>query len=381
MAGFSQTWTLKIQLNGEVRRLRGWPENECEPTVEALHSAIRSLFDLTTEVLSLKYEDDDGDLCTLVEASLSDALSFATQRGLLRIIATCSQTCPNSPGPSRELAREVVACESIPPCAPAETHPRSECTLQEDESPAEAEPASVASDAEPIPDAPEEPLNASERLTQHFENARPHIAEGFAHFKQQVTNDFQSTSEDMKDAFGAGAQQRQVLGSVSVAVGAAAGIISAARLVPIRATKLAAHSVAVIAGRDVTSEDVAGEQGEATDNGASASSEFDHLKQQVTNDFCSVQQDLNSAFRCILGDNRPASSAPSFSAEHTPDAQEPEPPVPTSQTLKIAIPNIFSTFAGASVAACLLPVRATRFAVANLASSLGSPPASDEQQS
>merc|ERR1712070_19715 len=81
---------------------------------------------------------------------------------------------------------------------------------------------------------------------ERFENARPHVSTEFASFKQQVANDFKSTSNDMKDAFGPG--NSQALGTAIV--GTAAGVVAAARLAPIRATRLAAHSVAAVAGKE-----------------------------------------------------------------------------------------------------------------------------------
>jgi hypothetical protein len=99
MAVASQSLTLKIDMQGEVRRLREWPGVGTEPSVEIMRSAISSLFDLNPEqekALRIQYQDDEGDRCTLIDASLSDALTLASTSGVLRLWADCSKSCLES---------------------------------------------------------------------------------------------------------------------------------------------------------------------------------------------------------------------------------------------------------------------------------------------
>mmetsp|Transcript_39190 Transcript_39190/g.124573 ORF Transcript_39190/g.124573 Transcript_39190/m.124573 type:complete len:339 (-) Transcript_39190:215-1231(-) len=76
------SWTLKVELNGELRRLRHWPAEGQEVTVAAVRAAIGRLYNLDSEasaMLVLKYKDDEGDVCTLTEHTLPDALFLATK--------------------------------------------------------------------------------------------------------------------------------------------------------------------------------------------------------------------------------------------------------------------------------------------------------------
>lgn len=378
MAGAPHKFTLKILLDGEVRRLKDWPQGESkEATFSALQCAICGVYDLKLEqdqVLSLKYEDDDGDLCTLVEASLPDALSFASQRGVLRITAACNMKPQSSEPGNRENDDPYLFgsgdIEGVQGATP--------------EAEAPASPSLADSFAGVSHQASERLSEAYRASTEHLEMARPHIVDGFVHFRQQIVDDFQSTSEDMKEAFGASAEQYSGLRPVRTVVGATAGVISAVRLAPVRMTRLAAHSVAAIAKADAPCAQTAENEetdtaNESADGDASASSsEFSHFKQQVKNDFFSARDDLSTAFKCILGNASSAHSESTDSTIQTPASteagseQEPQPQEESTGTrikaLTCVVPTIVSTVVGGSVAVCLLPLRATRFAVANLAS-------------
>lgn len=119
MAAPPQRWTLKIDLQGEVRRLRDWPENGAEPKLATLRSSICGLFDLSPvqeDALKITYQDDEGDHCTLVEATLIDALALA--KGVLRLRATCIQPyvklqTPLSSGP--QLSASTSAAQPAEP--------------------------------------------------------------------------------------------------------------------------------------------------------------------------------------------------------------------------------------------------------------------------
>merc|ERR1719502_2451062 len=60
-------------------------------------------------------------------------------------------------------------------------------------------------------------------VRERLQNARPHVGEGFAIFKQQVIEDFQLSSTDMKDAFGPQESHGQALGVVRGTMGTVAG--------------------------------------------------------------------------------------------------------------------------------------------------------------
>jgi len=491
MAAAPQKWTLKIELQGEVRRLRGWPELEAEPSVEALRTAVCKLFDLDLEqkqVLALKYHDDDGDLCTLVEASLPDALSFASQRGVLRVSATLkfSQESTNNVHTEGQVEEPILSSQfpkadivsqaeptpaeaglpsqgadddnaiwMCPTCDEANRWERIECNncatarlaQFEADSPSARQCADPAKEAEPTTqfepsvseDFAEAQRNLIEQLSQashgsreslqgtrshvdgmaasvsehlaeahrnvseqvshahrnvseqlseahgnvseklsevqriardHLEVVGPHVAEGVSFFKQQVVEDFQSTSQDMHDAFGPNATEMS--GKVRAVVGMAAGVIAAVRLAPVRATRLAVHSIAAVVGKNTSRGDAddVDERQTATSNADDASSaEFAHFKHQVENDFQSTRKEVQIVFNCILRETVVASVADcdQSATPHEPSSEQ-DTPLQQPPTLKTAIPAVVSTAVGGSVALCLAPLRAARFAVASLAS-------------
>jgi len=219
---------------------------------------------------------------------------------------------------------------------------------------------------------------ARDGVRECLDNARPQVNEGFAHFKQQVLEDYQSTSQDMKDAFGP--SEAPALGVVRGAVGTAAGVVAAVRLVPIRATRLVAHSVAAVAGKDVPCVD-ADPPAEMHSSDFGDVTEFERLKEQVKHDFQSTRADVSAAFSCILGQANPADpeSPPSDPADQAASTGEPvteqsnpQPEQHPTPDLKTKIPCVVSAVVGGSAAVCLLPLRVARFAVANIANFAGS---------
>eukprot|EP00418_Pyrodinium_bahamense_P056780 CAMPEP_0179159138 /NCGR_PEP_ID=MMETSP0796-20121207/77693_1 /TAXON_ID=73915 /ORGANISM="Pyrodinium bahamense, Strain pbaha01" /LENGTH=89 /DNA_ID=CAMNT_0020860875 /DNA_START=54 /DNA_END=319 /DNA_ORIENTATION=+ len=77
-------WTLKVDCGGDLRRVKDWPSDGREPTVAAVREAISSLYGFMPEEaagLALRYKDEEEDLCTLTEATLSDALWLAASSG------------------------------------------------------------------------------------------------------------------------------------------------------------------------------------------------------------------------------------------------------------------------------------------------------------
>mmetsp|Transcript_755 Transcript_755/g.2537 ORF Transcript_755/g.2537 Transcript_755/m.2537 type:complete len:164 (-) Transcript_755:482-973(-) len=69
------TWTLKVNLDAEIRRLK-----DCQTDLPAVREAVAGLFSLSSaeaQKLALRYVDDEGDLCTLTETTLPDAVAIA----------------------------------------------------------------------------------------------------------------------------------------------------------------------------------------------------------------------------------------------------------------------------------------------------------------
>lgn len=312
MACTPQKWTLKIDFEGDVRRLRGWPDNEAVPTMESLQSAIALLFDLNLaqqDQLSLKYIDEEGDLCTLVEPTLKDALQIAADLGVLRLNAVCKEAGDATSRVPQPPESGPLAAEPIPQTEAVEAVLQSEARIQLEEHLASVKSVehgaieSVAAPAHSLHDLAEivrhsvservsqagrfakdgldnaniarqnisEQLsetgcNVSDQLseTRHsvsgqlseagritrerLRDARPHVSSGVTYFTEQVKDDFKSTSKDMKEAFGPEGSRGRNFGKVCAVAGAAAGVIAVTRLAPVRAARLAALSVAAVAG-------------------------------------------------------------------------------------------------------------------------------------
>merc|ERR1719163_1125894 len=162
----------------------------------------------------------------------------------------------------------------------------------------------------------------------------------------------------MKDAFGT--RESQKVRNLCAVFGAAAGFTAAARLAPVRATRLAAHSVAAVSGRDPPAVDVDStpeQEGATIGSTDHSATELESLKLQVKTDFQSIRNDISTAFNCII---QPES-------EEEEQEQQPKP-----KTLKKVIPAAASSVVGVTVAAWLVPLRVARFAVANLASASAS---------
>jgi hypothetical protein len=403
MAATAQKWTLKVEFEGEVRRLRDWPEHQAELSAESLRTAISGLFELTPdqrESLVIKYQDDEGDMCTLVEASMADVFAFASQQAVLRFMASCG---PSTPMPTASAAAQHLNKQTS--MLGSDT-PAQETALQteEESAPTEVEASATPVDAEAaqddnLADAPHttqsgnlgdvrcevvDKLNEARRVvSERFDNAQPHLKQGFAHFKQQVVDDFQSTSKDMKDAFGPSEAGSKALGLVRGAAGMGAGIVAAARLAPIRATRLAACSAAAVAGRDLTSFSAAPTESCERAPMAGSVTEFSRLKQQVKGDFLTTQKDVSTAIHCILGpetDSSPSCQMPSSEQSGAEQDDTQTQRESTQETLKARVPQVVSTVVGVSAAVCLLPVRGATFAVANFANVLTKRSAEEDEQ-
>mmetsp|Transcript_105379 Transcript_105379/g.330074 ORF Transcript_105379/g.330074 Transcript_105379/m.330074 type:complete len:473 (+) Transcript_105379:43-1461(+) len=359
------SWTLKVEFEGEVRRLREWPEDGQEPSLSLLRGAAGTLFgfsQLDAETLSIKYRDDEGDLCTLNEATLTDALDLAADPPrLLRLT----------------LARATPAAVE------------------------EAQPESLQAAA-----AGAGPAGAADGAGVAGPSTRQRLGEGLQHFGRQVVSDFCSAREDARDAFrpkgGAVARQEEgagLAGKITTVPATLFGAVVAARLAPVRLTRLAAHSVATVAGKTVpadgpdfegvgagavSSSEPAGHQADATTAGDSVDmqaclkGEFKHFTKQVTQDFQSAKADVKAALGYFVGSG-PADGRPGVSEERSAlrrageqpepsERPEPEqPPQPQQWTAKSAAPAVAATVAGVTVASTLVPLRAVRLAVAGAA--------------
>lgn len=85
----SESWTLKVEFQEERRRLKDWVPVGEEPTVEGIRSGAVRLFEIPGNAdLILQYQDNEGDVCTLTEMTLPDALCLAVESRTLRVMVS-----------------------------------------------------------------------------------------------------------------------------------------------------------------------------------------------------------------------------------------------------------------------------------------------------
>lgn len=317
-----QKWTLKVSYQKEVRRLRDWP---CDDSVsyETLKQSVLNLFDLEDVGQTLKYmrdEGQDGQECPLTSETLHAALETATA-GLLRVTIVAEQD--EKPETVQENGR---------------SHDNLGSEISQDP-----------------------PLNAAEPDTLQAAGTEPHVGqegnsyyEGWNRFKEQVVTDFRSNYQDMRGALVRDKEDtnrgRQVAGHVA---GFTAGVCATARLIPLHGTKLAARSIATAAQFPAPAD----RENQIVDPPpAEPAGEVDRFKQQVFQDFETGRSEIQSAFGYFVGSAEAADSAES----HQNTAQRP-------RIGKDVIPAVASTIAGLTVATTLVPLRATRLAIASLA--------------
>lgn len=91
---------LKIDLEGDVRRFRiTIPENaDIETKWAMIQDEVRLGYQLAQDSsLTMKYRDEDGDMCTLVQETLPDCLLQAASGTPMRLIASKSSAAPEGP--------------------------------------------------------------------------------------------------------------------------------------------------------------------------------------------------------------------------------------------------------------------------------------------
>jgi|Transcript_83013 Fe2+ transport system protein FeoA len=115
MAGIasSSTRLLKVKLDGDIRRARVELPNggSAADKLVVLRDAVAACFGTNVRDLPvLKYQDEDEDMCTLIEASLEDMLQLSGD-GTLYLFASTNDVCESN---EAEATETVVLVESDP---------------------------------------------------------------------------------------------------------------------------------------------------------------------------------------------------------------------------------------------------------------------------
>eukprot|EP00443_Scrippsiella_acuminata_P108244 CAMPEP_0115692350 /NCGR_PEP_ID=MMETSP0272-20121206/63146_1 /TAXON_ID=71861 /ORGANISM="Scrippsiella trochoidea, Strain CCMP3099" /LENGTH=445 /DNA_ID=CAMNT_0003132397 /DNA_START=78 /DNA_END=1415 /DNA_ORIENTATION=- len=372
----TSSYTLKVDLQGEIRRLKGWPAAGAEPAFAELQAVVCEAFGVPAGSLHLQYRDDEGDPCALEEVTLPDALSLvdASESTVLRLIASRKEpetsngvAVPNTSVADRASEHGgAIPVESVPNVPPvASNDAPSEC-------PSAAEESNQG-----------EQQQSGCTVRQRLDQAKPRLSQGMQRFKSQIAEDYKTARKEMKGAFDPehrrGSECPQPLRGVRGAVGVVAGVAVAGRLVPLRATRLAAEAYVAISNPGdsdaVTepassgaapplAEDTSPASSDATAAGQSVSDpstaastgvdgELVHFTQQVKQDFEVARQEIRDVFGCVMR----SSSSQGVQAD---DQQQ----LQSQQQPRGVVPEVASAVAGVTVASTLVPVRAARLIVA-----------------
>mmetsp|Transcript_102025 Transcript_102025/g.293778 ORF Transcript_102025/g.293778 Transcript_102025/m.293778 type:complete len:385 (+) Transcript_102025:92-1246(+) len=338
---------LKVQLGDDIRRLKSWPAEGEEPTAEGMRRAVADLFGLAPSSISLRYRDDEGDLCHLCEGALPDALELAARLGnggLLRLVAEC--------GPEHHDDFDGQ-----------EAHPRAQQALQ-------LQPGTlVAQQGRP-------------QEQSRLDRAWPRVGDSFGRFARQVVEDFCGARDDMRSAFrpasSNGTLSEQPRGAVSCA-GAAAGIVAgcsvAGGLVSLRATRFAAESIRAVASPDVATGAAAGGDVAAPANpgfgrpAIPGNDEIDHFKDQVAHDFRVARQEIRDIVGVVLGEvphpSAVGATDPEAARQHMERRSVPRRCRPKEgQCLQQVATAVLPVIVGACITVRLASVRAARLAIA-----------------
>merc|ERR1719375_355315 len=121
---------VKADLDGDMRRINiTLPEDA--PSTEVLktiRTGVAQAFDMEESLLQvLKYRDEEGDLCSLVAASVEDMLDL-NNKGTLRLFASQSTTAPVVSSSTQDI--EPLSAPPLPP--PSEQPPADSVICQEE---------------------------------------------------------------------------------------------------------------------------------------------------------------------------------------------------------------------------------------------------------
>lgn len=309
--------TLKVSYQQEMRRLRDWP---CDSGFDNLRQAVLNLFDLEDVGQSLKYTIEEGhDGQELTPETLHAALENAN--GLLRVTIVANEPGINAATSEAKGAEDgfSASVDSVPP-----SHAQAE------------NPA-------PLQAAGTEPNLSGQEVNSYHE--------GWTRFKEQVVTDFRSNYQDMRGAVvrdEGDPRGKQIAGHVA---GLTAGVCATARFIPLHGTKLAAKSIATAAKLPAPESQVS-EPHQPTQ--PEPRSEVERFKQQVFQDFETGRSEIQSAFGYFV-----ASGAQNEASESQMQQERP-------RFGKDVVPAVASTIAGLTIASTLVPLRATRLALASL---------------
>lgn len=145
---------LKVDFEGDLRRFRLKAGEDEVDTWNRLLQAVRSGFELPVDCgVTLKYKDDEGDLCTLARGTLADCISQAAG-GPLKLFASRGPAGAQQPAALEEIAAPASGpsnphAQPRSPQQPAQEQPQQR--PQRERQPRQQQQVGVAAEASPVP--------------------------------------------------------------------------------------------------------------------------------------------------------------------------------------------------------------------------------------
>mmetsp|Transcript_29143 Transcript_29143/g.53182 ORF Transcript_29143/g.53182 Transcript_29143/m.53182 type:complete len:411 (+) Transcript_29143:79-1311(+) len=357
MAEAGRSSVIKVELDGDIRRLRSWPAEGAAASLAGLREAVWDLFGTPAPVphsFCLRVSDASEEL---TEETLAAFLASGAEGRPLRLSAVCPDMTLEQKG-SEDCQEPALQCTD--------------------------EPAAMGSDAGDA-DAISVAATNSEGTTTPERRRLKGLQKGLRNFGKSICSDFKSNRDEMGEAWAScrvpSEAQPKAVKAAKAVTSNVAGAVVAARLLPVRATQLAAESIQALkecpaAEASSPSSEAAGVVAQVDaavapeESGASgqtaggppaadtaAEEPVEHFTRQVTQDFKTVRKDVQNACRTFTQADR-----------HRGSDNDPQ---PSRVTWREGVPAVVSFAAAVSVTSSLLTLRVARLAVAAACSQCG----------
>jgi len=349
---------IKVELDGDIRRLRNWPGDNTKPSLAGLRETVWNLFGKPAPVPHS------------FRLSVSDTSEELTEELLTALIASTDQGRP---------LRLSAAC----PDMVLEQH-SGEDVLERAAHPTDL-PAATGSDAVEAEEMSVSAAASEGSATPQRRRPLKGLRKGLRNFGKSICSDFKSNRDEMGEAWAScrvpSEAQPTAVKAAKAVTSNVAGAVVAVRLLPVRATQLAADSIQALkeqptsaAAEQPTASDPSSSAAPVESSGATgaesagqtqpesgAAQPVEHFTRQVTQDFKTVRKDVQQACRTFT-------RADEVRSVSDIDTQQ------SRVTWREGVPAVLSFAAAVSVTSSLLTMRVARLAVAAACSQCGGPP-------
>mmetsp|Transcript_63072 Transcript_63072/g.150314 ORF Transcript_63072/g.150314 Transcript_63072/m.150314 type:complete len:386 (-) Transcript_63072:208-1365(-) len=347
MAAEGVTVLVKVELNGEIRRIREWPQSGSSSTLEGLREAVWQLFENPLPVPPAfgiralgRGESEQDELVLENNEQLSSLLASLGEGGVLRLAASY---------PPEEVS--YVPAVPVPSNAPTSA----DALLTTPSAP----PRALVASSGPASPPPSGDCFAG-------------VKKGLKHLANNVKTDFMSNRDEMGQAWAPctteNASHRKAANAAKVVTSNVAGVVAVSRLLPVRAAQLAAESMQNAPGAEdprAEADSARSPRTSPTQEGSEAGSNTPVVEQftrRVATDFKTVRKDVEKACRTFTR------------------ADEHQETAGNRLTWREGVPAVLGVAAAVSVTSALLELRVARLAVAAACGSCGARGSSTAEQ-